>query len=111
MAGDVHENRLPPRVDDRPIEVVSSAAVLTAHARRFGVLEVSDVEVNVFVYKSGDIQYTGKLNLVTGSYETSMAALLEDAVPKPTAQRAQAQRRNALKRLHQQMIRPVRKKT
>jgi phosphodiesterase/alkaline phosphatase D-like protein len=99
MAGDVHQNRLPPRVPHWPIEVVSSAAVLTAYERRFGVLEVSNVEANVFLYKSGDIEYTGKVTFATGSFKTSMAALLKDAAPKLSVQRAQTQRRRALRRL------------
>ena len=67
--------------------------------RNFGVLEVSDVEANVFLYKRGDVEYTGIVNLATGSLKTSMAALAGDAAPKLSVQRAQTQRRRALRRL------------
>jgi uncharacterized protein (AIM24 family) len=67
--------------------------------RNFGVLEVSDVEANIFLYKRGGVEYTGIVNLATGSLKTSMAALAGDAAPKPSVQRAQAQRRRALTRL------------
>jgi hypothetical protein len=53
----------------------------------------------VFLYKRGDVEYTGKLNLATGSFKTSMAALAGDAAPKPSVQRAQTQRRKALRSL------------
>jgi alkaline phosphatase D len=101
LAGDVHDNRLPPRVPHWPVEVVSSAAALSFpfNERKFGVLDVSDVEANVFLYKRGDVEYTGKLNLATGSFKTSMAALAGDAAPKPSVQRAQTQRRKALRSL------------
>jgi alkaline phosphatase D len=101
LAGDVHDNRLPPRVPHWPVEVVSSAAALDFpfNERKFGVLDVSDVEANVFLYTRGDVEYTGKLNLATGSFKTSMAALAGDAAPKPSVQRAQTQRRKALRSL------------
>lgn len=114
MAGNVHDNRLPPRVDDRPVEVVSSAAWVDGTFSRFGVLQVSDGEVNAFLYRNGKIEYTSTLNLLTGSYATSMEALLKYAAAKPSAQRAQAQRHNALRHLHKEMtgragkrIRPI----
>lgn len=101
MAGDVHENRLPPRVPHWPIEVVSSAAVLDFpfNKRNFGVIEILDDEANVFLYKRGDVEYTGNVNLATGSFKTSMAALARDAAPKVSVQRAQIQRRKALSSL------------
>jgi hypothetical protein len=72
---------------------------LFCNRRNFGVLEVSDIEVNVFLYKRSKVEYTGKLNLATGSFRTTMAALARDGAPKPSVQRAQTQRRNALRRL------------
>lgn len=101
LAGDVHENRLPPRVPHWPVEVVSSAAVLNPVLlkRNFGVLDVSGDEVKIFLYKRGEVEHTGKLNLVTGSYKTSTEKLAKDIAPKLSVQRAQIQRRSALRRL------------
>ena len=101
LAGDVHENRLPPRKPDWPIEVVSSAAVLgfPLNRRDFGVLDVSNTEATVFLYKRGQIEYTGRVDLATGAFKTSMAALVKDTPIRMTTEDAQAQREEALELL------------
>jgi phosphodiesterase/alkaline phosphatase D-like protein len=101
VGGDVHENRLPPQVTGWPIEVVSSAAVLGApyNRRDFGVLDISATEAQVFLYKRGKIQHSGKLNLVNGKFKTSVATLLRERVPKVTTRQAQAQRASAMRKL------------
>ena len=101
MAGDVHENRLPPPVRGWPIEIVSSAAVLSGpyNKRNFAVVELLDAQANVFLYKRGEVQFTDKINLKTGSMKTTMSALMRNVPRRQTVKGAQTQRRNALRRL------------
>lgn len=101
LAGDVHENRLPPRVDDHPVEIVSSAAVLDFpfNKRNFGVLDVQDNEARVFLYKRGEVQYASRINLGTGKYKTTMAALKNAAAAPTNTRVATAQRSAAMRKL------------
>ena len=101
MAGDVHENRLPPRVANHPIEIVSSAAVLDFpfNKRNFGVLEIANNEVNVYLYRRNKIQYAGKLDLGSGKFKTTMTKLTTHSKTAVSVKKASAQRRNALRNL------------
>lgn len=101
LAGDVHENRLPPRTPDWPVEVVSSAAVLDFpfNKRNYGLIEVSDAEASIFLYKRGRLQYTGRINLATNTYRTTMAALMPNRPLNMAPQEAHMQRREALEML------------
>lgn len=101
LSGDVHENRLPPRVADRPIEVVSSAAVLDFpfNKRNYGVLEVTSAEATVVLYKRGRIQYSSRIDLASGKYRTSMAALTTNRALRMAAPEALMLRREALEML------------
>ena len=104
VAGDVHENRLPPRVADQPVEVVSSAAVLDFpfNKRNFGVLDMQGDELRVFLYRRGEVQYTGKLQLGSGKFKTTMAVLAKEPAVKTSAKAASAQRGAALRKLSSQ---------
>ncbi|MGC3979688.1 MAG: alkaline phosphatase D family protein [Steroidobacteraceae bacterium] len=101
MAGDVHENRLPPRVAGNPIEIVSSAAVLDfpLNKRNFGVLDIQGGEVRIFLYKRGAVQYTGVVSLGSGKFKTSMAALAKEAPITTNPKLATSQRAAALRKL------------
>ena len=96
LAGDVHENRLPPKTHDWPVEIVSSAAVLDFpfNKRNFGVLEIADAEAEIFLYKRGAIEYTGKIDFGSGLFKTTMSALAEDNISTLSIEHAQIQRRN-----------------
>jgi hypothetical protein len=98
MAGDVHENRLPPKVGDAPVEIVSSASVLNFpfNKRNFGILEVDGSEARVFLYKRGKIEHAGALSLETGAFFTTMEALLDDSVETTTPEVAAEQREAAI---------------
>ena len=67
--------------------------------RNFAVVELLDAQANVFLYKRGEIDLTGKINLKTGSMKTTMSALMRNVPRRQTVKGAQTQRRNALRRL------------
>jgi alkaline phosphatase D len=100
VAGDVHENRLPDHTG-MPIEIVSSGAALGIFVprRNYGLLDVTERELSIFLFREGRIEYTGYLNLNTGTFKNS--AVLAKAIPKiaPSTARARAQRRAAAKRV------------
>lgn len=104
LAGDVHENRLPPRVGNQPIEVVSSASVLSFpfNKRNFGLIDVDDREARVFLYKRGRIEEAGVINLANGALLTTMQALEEEFIEPITPKMAREQREAALMKLRMQ---------
>jgi len=99
LAGDVHENRLPPRVRDWPIEIVSSAAAGIPFKRNFAIIDVSDTAASAFLYRWAVIQYTGSVDLTTGAYCTTMSALLNEDTAAPTEHEATIEREQALEAL------------
>lgn len=98
VAGDVHENRLPPRNGRDPIEIVSSASALTfpVNKRDFGVIEFDAGTASVYLYKRGRIEYTGRVDLGTGAYTTTMSALIDEADAPLTAEEAREQKVEAM---------------
>ncbi len=102
LAGDVHENRLPPQSGTLPIEIVSSGARLgfPLFKRNFGVLDIQANSVSVFLYKHGDVEYTGVIDLESRTFTTSMAALADDSAPSLTVEQATLQREKAIVSLH-----------
>lgn len=100
MGGDVHKNRLPPRVPNWPVEVVSSAAALGFFFQsRFGVVELDANEARFFLYKNTKVEYTGKFAWPSGVFKTNMPAVLKAAPPKVTRRQATAQRASAMRKL------------
>ena len=98
LAGDVHENRLPPRTRDWPVEIVSSAAAGIPLKRNFALIDVSSTVADVFLYNWGRIEHTGSVDLATGAFSTTMSALLDED-PVPTEQETIIQRQQALEAL------------
>ena len=101
VAGDVHENRPPPRNGSNLIEIVSSGSGLTPvwlDKRNYDVIEFGGNAASVYLYKRGKVEYTAQLNLVTGTFATTMSAFLDEAaalsigVEEATEQRAKAMR-------------------
>lgn len=101
LAGDVHENRLPPRINDQPVEIVSSASVLTFpyNKRNFGVLDIQGSEASIFLFKRGNVEFTGQLDISTGTFATSMSVLAEEPEPSLSVDQATEQRRQAITQL------------
>jgi alkaline phosphatase D len=101
LGGDVHKNRLPPRVKDWPVEAVSSAAALgwPFLSRKFGVVELDDAEARFFLYKDAKVEYTGKLVFAKGKFKTNMFVEVEKTPPSITAKQATSQRASAMKKL------------
>lgn len=102
LAGDLHKNRLLPVAAGHPVEAVSSAAAMGfpfRGVRNFGVVEVSESEANIFLYRRGAIQYTGRFPFASGKFKTSVSALEAVAVPRSTVKRARAQKAAALRKL------------
>lgn len=102
IGGDIHRNRLLPVPPGHPVEVVSSAAALGfpyTGLRNFGVLEVSGSEASIFLYRRGEIQYSGRFAFDSGIFKTSVSALAAQAVPRSTVKRAEAQKVAALRGL------------
>jgi alkaline phosphatase D len=101
LGGDVHENRLPPRAPDWPIEAVSSAAALgwPFLERKFGVMDLDESEARFFLYKNAKVEYTGKLNWASGKFKTNMVVEVEKTPPTITAKQAASQRSSAMKKL------------
>jgi len=100
LGGDVHKNRLPPRIPDWPVEAVTSAASLgwPFNQPRFGLVELDDDEARFFLYKDAKVEYTGKLNWASGKFKTNMFVELMEA-PRVTAKQASAQRASAMRKL------------
>lgn len=101
VGGDVHKNRLPPRIKDWPVEVVSSAAALTPlfFAPRFGVIELDADEARFFLYKSGKVEYTGKFDWGSGKFKTNMIENVAAGLPRASVRRARSQRASAMAKL------------
>ncbi len=102
IAGDIHRNRLLPVPAGQPVEIVSSAAALGfpyTGLRNFGVLEVVANEVRVFLYRRGEIQYSGRFAFDSGRFKTSVSALAAAPVPRSTVKRAETQKVSALRKL------------
>lgn len=101
VAGDVHENRLPPRNGSEPIEIVSSASGLSfpINKRNFGVIEFDGNTVAVYLYKRGKVQYTSQLDMVTEMYATTMSAFLDEPATSISVQEATEQRVEAMRNL------------
>ena len=70
LGGDVHKNRLHPPPIGFPVEIVSSGAAvgMVFRKRNYGVLDVSPAEAKISLYKKGAIQYSGRLDLVSGAF-------------------------------------------
>lgn len=102
VAGDVHENRLPPRNGTDPIEIVSSASGLSfpVNKRNFGVIDVQGHLVATCLYKRGKVQHTSQLDLGSGQYFTTMSAELYEPESILSVDEATAQREEALAILH-----------
>ncbi len=101
LGGDIHKNRLPPRVKDWPVEAVSSAAALGTFLfnSRYGVVELDAAEARFFLYKDSKVEFTGKFNFGTGSFKTNMLAVMRPTPPKASMAAAAAERRRAMKKL------------
>ena len=102
IGGDIHKNRLLPVSAGQPVEVVSSAAALGfpyTGLRNFGVLEVVESEARIFLYRRGEIQYSGLFAFDSGRFKTSMSALAAEPVPRSTIKRSEAQKVAALRSL------------
>lgn len=104
LAGDVHENRLPPKVGQEPIEIVSSAAVLgfPFNKRNFGILEASEHAVTVFLYKRNKVQYTGMIDLGSGAFKSNMLLVTETPEPPASPELVQKQKHAAMLNLTSQ---------
>jgi len=91
LAGDVHENRLPPRVAGHPVEAISSAAALTLvkNKRCFAVLELEPAQVRIFLYMRGRVEMAGLLDPATGAFATTMAVRDTDVQADPEVARLQ----------------------
>jgi alkaline phosphatase D len=100
LGGDIHRNRLSQKRAADPVEAVSSAAALgfpyQGH-RHFGLVELDDREVRIFLYRRGYVQYAGVVSLASGKLRKL------DRGPEPvarlTAKRASAQRAAAMRSL------------
>jgi hypothetical protein len=91
LAGDVHENRLPPRLAGHPVEVISSAAALTLvkNKRNFAVLEIEPAQVRIFLYMRGKVDMAGVLDTSTGAFATTMPVRDTDVQADPEVARIQ----------------------
>ena len=54
-------------------------------------------ETQVFLYKRGRVQYTGKLHFTSGKFKTTMVPQERAPVSKVTPRQAQMQRSSAMK--------------
>ena len=102
IGGDIHKNRLLPVPAGNPVEMVSSAAALGfpyQGLRNFGVLDLVEGEARIFLYRRGEIQYSGRFALDSGGFKTSVSARAAQPVPRSTVKRAQAQKVAALRGL------------
>jgi hypothetical protein len=91
VGGDVHENRLAPRLPGHPVEVISSASCLSyvLNKRNFGVIDIRPEEARIFLYTRGEVQLAGILDLASGDFATTMAISDTDVQADPAVAREQ----------------------
>jgi hypothetical protein len=91
VGGDVHENRLAPRVPGRPVEAISSASCLSyvLNKRNFGLIDIRPDQARIFLYSRGDVQLTGVLELASGAFATTMTVSDTDVQADPATARQQ----------------------
>jgi alkaline phosphatase D len=91
VGGDVHENRLAPRLPGHPVEVISSASCLSyvLNKRNFGVIDIRPDQARIFLYTRGEVQLTGILDLASGEFVTSMSVSDTDVQSDPALAREQ----------------------
>ena len=91
VGGDVHENRLAPRLPGHPVEAISSASCLSyvLNKRNFGVIDIQPDEARIFLYTRGEVQLAGILDLASGAFATTMAVSDTDVQSDPEVAREQ----------------------
>jgi len=101
VGGDIHKNRLAPKNDNEPIEIISSSSGLgrPVRERNFGVIELAGNEASIYLYERGEIEHTGHVNLDTGTYATTMSADLDESAPPLSVDEAIKQKSNAMRAL------------
>lgn len=94
LGGDIHKSRLHQHRGTKTTEAVSSAVRVPFTSRRYGVVDFDAQEAKIFLYRRGEVDASGILNLGTGKLATQMP---EESTL--SAQRAAAQKRAAVSKI------------